>query len=1133
MAFLALPWLTATRRAAVRLVFLVVLLPALHGCRRTAETPTLFEHLAPSATGVTFENRVPADSAANILNFLYYYNGGGVAAGDVDGDGRPDLYFTSNLGSNRLYLNRGGYRFEDVTERAGVSGPSGWKTGVTMADVNGDGRLDIYVSTVSYRGFAGRNALYVNNGDGTFTERARELGIDQEGYGTQAAFFDYDVDGDLDLFVLSFSTHEDQMSGAPRRDVRARRGGGRLYRNDGARFVDVSAAAGIFGGTDGFGLGLVVSDLDLDGCPDVYVANDFQENDFLYRNDCDGTFTESIARATGHTSRFSMGVDAADVNDDGRPDLVVADMLPDDRAILNTSASTEDYALAERRVRAGYHPQFARNTLQLNRGNGRFSEIGLLAGVHATDWSWAPLLADLDDDGHKDLFVTSGIVRRPNDLDYIELVGLPSVQAQLADTTAPANVELLKRMPSVAAPNRAFRNGGALRFTDVTGTWGLDERGFSNGAVYVDLDNRGSLDLVVSRINAPAAIYRNRGRAQTTNGSLTVTLRGDSGNTGGIGAKLFVRTGERLQLLEQSPTRGFQSSVDPRLHVGLGAAAFADSVTVVWPDGRFQTLTNVPANRPITLSQRDAGGRWTPPAAVPPLFRDVSAARGVDLRHVENAFVDFEREPLVPRLLSTEGPALATADVNGDGLDDLFLGGGTRQSGRLLLQQRDGTFTPTDQPAIAADSIAEDVDATFLDANGDGFPDLYVVSGGSQFEIPAAPMRGRLYLNDGRGGFRRDVDAIPALYDNGGCVAAGDFDGDGHVDLFLGSRSVPGRYGVSPKSRLLRNDGRGRFVDVTAGRAPGLSEAGMVTSAAWLDYDRDGRLDLVTVGDWTPVRVFHQEQGRLVERTARAGLEGSEGWWNSVTVADVDGDAQLDLVLGNLGLNTYLAASREAPSRLFVGDFAHAGSSTSILTLRENGRDYPVAGRDELFRAIPSLRGRFPTYASFGASTIEQILPASDLRAARTLVARTSASAIARNDGRGRFVLQPFPVEAQLAPVHAAIAEDFDRDGRIDLLLGGNFHGVPPIQGRYDASYGLVLRGVGGGRFAAMDMGASGVQLTGQVRRLRSLRANGGRLVAVARNDDRLLLLQPATAATRSPTITSAMRPDTSRPTDR
>ena len=1105
-----------------RLAYLMLLALVLHGCRRATEPPALFERLAPSATGVDFQNRLPEDSALNILNFLYYYNGGGVAAGDVNGDGLPDLYFTSNLGSDRLYLNRGGYRFEDVTARAGVAGPSGWKTGVTMADVDGDGRLDIYVSTVSYRGFHGRNALYINNGDGTFTDRAHDVGLDHEGYGTQAAFFDYDGDGDLDLFVLSFSTHDDQMSGAPKRDVRAARGGGRLYRNDGGHFTDVSAAAGIYGGAEGFGLGLVVSDVDLDGCPDVYVANDFQEQDFLYHNNCDGTFTESIARATGHTSRFSMGVDAADVDDDGRPDVAVADMLPDQEAILKSSASTEDYALAEQRVRAGYHPQYARNTLQLNRGDGRFSEIGLLAGIHATDWSWAPLLADLDDDGRKDLFVTSGIYRRPNDLDYIDFVGQPSVQATLSDTITKANLALLQRMPHVAVPNRAFRNAGNLRFTDVTRAWGFDRPGFSNGAVYVDLDNRGSLDLVVSSLDAPAEIYRNGGRSRTGNNSLAVTLRGGGRNTAGIGAKLFVRSGGRTQLVEQSPTRGFQSSVDPRLHVGLGRATATESVTVVWPDRSFQILTNVPANKPLVLSQRDASGRWSPPSPPPPLFRDVTAARGVDLRHVENAFVDFDREPLMPRMLSTEGPALATADVNGDGLDDLFLGGAVRQAGRLLLQQRDGSFRLSDQPSIAADSIAEDVDAVFFDANGDGSPDLYVVSAGNQFQIPAAPMRGRLYLNDGHGRFTRDVEAIPALYDNGGCVAAGDFDGDGHVDLFVGSRSVPGRYGVTPKSHLLRNDGHGRFADVTAERAPALADAGMITSAAWLDYDGDGRLDLIVVGEWTSVRVFHHERGQLVDRTKDVGLEGSEGWWNTVTVADVNGDRRPDLVLGNLGLNSYVTASPEMPARLYVGDFAHDGGSASILTLARPDGDHPVAGRDELTRAIPALRARFPTYASFGASTLDRILPAEDRRAARTLVAHTFASAVALNDGHGRFALQPLPVEAQLAPVDAIVADDFDRDGRIDLLLAGNFFGVPPIQGRYDASYGLLLRGMPNGRFVAMDMPASGVEITGQVRRMRTLRTAGGPLVAVARNDDRMLLLQAVTPSARPRPIASA-----------
>jgi hypothetical protein len=1098
---------------------------ALGACRRAEEPAALFERLAPSVTGVTFQNRLPEDTSFNILNFLYYYNGGGVAAGDVNGDGLADLYFSSNLEKNRLYLNRGGYHFEDVTDRAGVAGPSGWKTGVTMADVNGDGRLDIYVSTVSYRSLQGRNALYINNGDGTFTDRAREYGVDQKGYSTQAAFFDYDGDGDLDLFVLSHSTHMERSNDpSKKRDVRSTVGGGRLYQNDGGHFVDVSASAGIFGGIEGFGLGIVVSDLNMDGCPDIYVANDFQENDFLYLNNCNGTFTESITRATAHTSRFSMGVDAADMNNDGRPDLFVADMLPEREDILKTSASSEGVTLFNQRIRAGYHPQFARNTLQLNRGDGRFSDVGFLAGVQATDWSWAALFADLDNDGRKDLFITSGIYRRPNDLDYIAFVGDPAVQATLSDTITSRNMALIKRMPQVPLPNHVFRNEGRLRFSDVSRAWGLDQPGFSNGAAYVDLNNSGALDLVVNAINAPAAIYRNRAREQSGNASLTVTLRGTGKNTAGIGAKLLVRTGTTTQLLEQSPTRGFQSSVDPRLHVGLGRALTIDSLTVVWPDRTFQVLTRVPANRLLTLSQADARGRYdSPHVSPPPLFRDVTDQLKVSVRHVENSFNDFDREPLMPRSLTTEGPALASADVNGDGLDDLFVGGAMWQAGSLLLQRPDGTFEPSVQPALAADSTAEDVDATFFDADGDGDKDLYVVSGGNAFTIPAAPMRGRLYLNDGHGQFTRAMDALPELYDNGACVAAADFDGDGHIDLFLGSRSVPGSYGVSPKSRLMHNDGRGHFTDVTLDRAPELSEAGMVTSAAWVDYDGDGHLDLVVVGEWMPVRVFHQERGRLVEVTTRVGLGGTEGWWNSVTVADVDGNGRPDLVLGNVGLNSYVTASRAEPARLYVGDFAHSGALLPILASYKHGVSYPVAGRDELLPLIPTLRSRYPSYAAFGASKIDDIFPSADLSKAVKLETHTFSSAVALNDGKGGFTLEPLPVEAQLAPVNAAIAEDFDGDGRVDLLLGGNFYATPPILGRYDASYGLLLHGNGDGRFSAVDMTRSGVEIPGQVRRMRVVRTAEGRVVAVARNDDRVVMLRPAlAAATAKPLATSA-----------
>ena len=1039
------------------------------------------------------------------MNYLYYYNGGGVAAGDVDGDGLVDLYFTSNLGKNRLYRNLGGLRFEDITDRAGVADSLGWKSGVTMADVNGDGHLDIYVSGVNEPGTqtGGRNVLYVNNGDGTFTDRSDAYGLGFAGYGTQAAFFDYDGDGDLDMYLLNSSTLSwVGQSRSTSRSARDAQAGDRLYRNDGSRFIDVSEQAGIYGGVEGFGLGVVISDLNLDGCPDIYIANDFPENDFLYLNTCNGTFRESITETTGHTSRFSMGADAADFNNDGRPDIVVLDMLPDSEPILKTAASAESYALFDAKLEAGYHPQYARNTLQLNRGVAggqlRFSEIGPLAGIAATDWSWAPLFADLDNDGFKDLFVTNGIYRRPNDLDYIASL----------DSGAP----IIAKMPHVPLANYAFRNNGDLTFTNRAADWGLGTRGFSNGAAYADLDNDGALDLVLNDFNAPAAIYRNRARDSAELGAenhyLTVALRGEGANTAGLGAKVMITAGGSRQLVEAMPTRGFQSSVDPRLHFGLGTATQVDSLTVTWPDGRSQRLTNVAADRAITLSQTDASVQPSNrPTVHPPLFSDITGRIGIAYRHRENRFYDFSREPLMSHMLSTEGPALAVADANGDGLEDIYVGGAKWQAGELWLQRRDGTFRRAAQPAFQADSLLEDVDAAFFDADADGDRDLYVVSGGNEF-WEGDPLRDRLYLNDGRGRFHRSKGALPDFFHNGSCVVPGDVDGDGDVDLFVGSRVVSRHYGVIPQSYLLENDGRGNFRDVTAEQAPALGHAGMITGATWLDYDGDGRLDLIVVGEWMPVAVFRQEDGRLVDRTADAGLGSTNGWWNSIEAADLNGDGRMDLVLGNLGLNSVLRASRNEPARLYGGDFFHTGTPAQILTSYRHGVSYPFAGRDELIQAAPALRNRYPTYASFGASRIEDIVPQQELRQARVLEAYTFASAIALNRG-SRFELRALPTEAQFAPIYASLAGDFDADGAIDLVMGGNFYGVTPAEGRYDASYGLLLRGDGRGGFTPVEMDASALVLDGQVRRMAFLKgANGRRLGVVARNNDALHILR-------------------------
>ena len=1076
--------------------------------------------LSPAKTGVAFTNQLPENPDFNIVNYLYYYNGAGVAVGDVNNDGLPDLYFTSNLHQNRLYLNKGNYHFEDVTEAAGVGGVGGWTTGATMADVNGDGYPDIYVSAISFLGMHGHNVLYINNRDGTFSDRTKEYGLDFAGYSTQAAFFDYDGDGDLDMYLLNQSVRTSLSIGrGPFRENRDPKAGDRLYRNDGGHFTDVSAAAGIYGHAEASGLGVVVSDVNSDGCPDIYISNDFQEDDFLYINNCNGTFSERLRQSMGHTSRFSMGVDAADFNNDGRPDLMVVDMLPDREEILKTSANAESFTVYNMKLRAGYHPQFARNTMQLNRGGGKFSEIGYLAGVDATDWSWAPLFADLDNDGRKDLFVTNGIFRRPNDLDYINYLGDAAIQSSLARSITAENLALLRKMPQVPLAKYAFHNNGDLTFTNMAEPWGLAQPGFSNGAAYVDLNNSGALDLVVNNVNAPASIYRNRSRELNEHGYLTVKLAGAGKNTSGIGSKVMIVAGGTHQLLEQSPTRGFQSSVDHRLHFGLGSATRIDTLTVVWPDRRFQQLTNVAPNQLLVLRQESASGRYdykqaaTPPR---PLFDDVTARVAIDYRHRENGFLDYDREPLMTGLLSTEGPALAVADVNGDGLDDMYAGGAKWQPGKLFLQRPDGSFGATSESVFAADSLAEDVDAAFFDANGDGRPDLYVVSAGNEFTGPSEPLRDRLYINDGGGRFHRAIGALPDFFDNGSCVVPGDFDGDGDVDLFVGSRVIAGKYGVAPLSHLLRNDGSGHFTDVTAELAPALGTAGMVTSAAWIDYDHDGHLDLVVTGEWMPVRVFHQENGGFVDRTAESGLAGSEGWWNSITVADLNADGRPDLVLGNLGLNSYIRASAKEPARLYVGDLGNSGALEQILTFYKHGVSYPVAGRDELIQLIPSLRSRYPTYTAFGASRIEDIFPAEALARAAVSVAHNFATSVALNRGDGTFALQALPVEAQFAPVRAVLAHDFDGDGQTDLLLAGNFFGVIPLRGRYDASYGLLLRGSGDGRFTAVDMEQSRLLLEGQVRHLRMLRAaNHDQLIVAARNDTTLQIVRALGGAVR------------------
>ncbi len=1127
----------AQQAAPLRLF--AALLSLLAGCSAASDPAPppaagrLFTLLPSSYTGVRFENRLTDTREMNVFTYRNYYNGGGTAIGDLTGDGLPEIVLTSNLGGTRLYLNEGKFRFRDVTEQAGLHS-KGWTTGVTLADVNGDGRLDIYVCHAGLGdGRLRANELYINQGlnaDGvpTFVEQAAAYGVADSGYSTQAVFFDYDRDGDLDLFVINNSPRP--VASFPlknTRDVRDPLGGAKLYRNDGGHFTDVSAAAGIFGSEIGLGLGVVVSDVNRDGWPDIYVANDFFERDYLYINRGDGTFAERLEQQLPYISLSSMGLDIADVNNDGWLDIYVADMLPDDEQRLKTTASFESWNRLQADVRNGFYYQFTRNMLHLNNGNGTFSDIGQMAGVARTDWSWSVLLADLDLDGYKDIYVTNGLAKDVTSQDYIAFLANRETMVQATSGGRVDFRRLVDAMSSTKLPNYAFHNRGDLTFLNESAAWGLDTLTFSSGAAYGDLDGDGALDLVVNNVNQEAFIYRNNARTLTQNRFLEVRLEGEGKNRFAIGAKVTLWSGGREFYQEEEPTRGFQSSVDYVLTFGVGQRDTLDSVKVEWPgrEGRVSLLTRVATNQRVTMRESDA---VAPPAPSPhpptPLLTDVTEQVALPYVHRENEFVDFDREPLIPKLLSTEGPMMAVADVNGDGLDDLFIGGAKGQAGKLLIQQPDGRFVSTNERLFDADAGSEDIGAVFFDADGDGHPDLYVVSGGSEFSEMAPALQDRLYLNDGRGNFRKAVGSLPEEAVSGSRVVAADYDGDGDIDLFVGGRVVPWHYGADPRSMLLRNDGHGHFTDVTKRLAPELEHVGMVTDAVWRDVDGDGRLDLVVVGEWMPITVFHNAGGGKLVRVKTPGLEHSEGWWNRIVAGDFTGHGRVDFIVGNLGLNTRFQASETEPMTMYVKDFDGSGVSKQILSVYNHGTSYPIALRDGLLSALPFLKPRFPRYADYAGKTVTDIFSPAELAGATLKQAHTFATALARNNGDGSFTLVPLPREAQIAPVYGILASDVDGDGKTDLLLAGNFDGVQPEIGRMSASYGLLLRGEGTGRFTPLGTTLSGFAVPGQARDIQRVRTRRGDLYVVTRNNDRPLAFRSLRA--RTPLAARPLGPD-------
>jgi enediyne biosynthesis protein E4 len=1074
----------------------------------------LFTTLPASFTGVSFTNRLEDTPELNVFTYRNFYNGGGVALGDLNGDGLPEILLTSNLESNRLYLNEGEFRFRDITDAAGLAPRKGfWATGVTMVDINGDGLLDIYICYAgNVAGERRANELYINNGlsaDGIpqFTEMAARYGIADEGYSTHAVFFDYDGDGDLDLYLVNNSFRPVSSFGLRNiRHVRDELGGDKLYRNDGGRFVDVSEEAGIFGSEIGFGLGVAVSDVNRDGWPDIYVSNDFFERDYLYINNRDGTFSEVLDRQMSYLSYFSMGLDIADINNDGWSDIYVTDMLPEDDERLKLTSAFESWDTYRTKVANGYHHQFMRNMLHLNNGNGTFSDIGQLAGVARTDWSWSALLADFDLDGHKDIHVTNGMPRDLTSQDYISFLANDATMASSIREGRVDFLGLVDAMSSTPLPNYAFRNNGDLTFSNESAAWGLNTEGFSNGAAYGDLDGDGALDLVVNNINQPASVYRNNARTLIPgNHYLQVVLEGEGSNRFAIGAKVTLRSGDQLFFQEMMPARGFQSSVDYVLTFGLGRLDRVESLMVEWPDGRVSVQDDVAANQRIIVRQSD-GELDVPaqPVHVAQLFSDVTDDVVFDFAHRENAFVDFDRERLMPKLLSTEGPFMAVADVNGDGLSDMFIGGAKDQPGRLMIQTPDGGFSGSDA-VFRQDSTSEDLGAVFFDATGNGAPDLYVVSGGSEFSDMAPALQDRLYLNDGRGNFRKADGHLPPMNVSGSRVTVLDFDGDGHLDLFVGGRVVPGRYGIDPPSVLLRNDGRGRFTDVTQQVAPELARIDMVTDAVWTDVDGDGRPDLVVVGEWLPITVFRNTDAGRLEPMAVAGLELSHGWWNRIVAGDFTGNGRTDFIIGNLGLNTRLRAAADEPVTMYVKDFGRTGFVQQILTHYTNGDSYPLVLRDDLIKSITFLKTRYLNFADYANQRVTDVFSADVLADAVVKKAHTFATALARNNGDGTFTLVPLPHDAQLAPVYGILAGDFDGDGHQDVLLAGNFDGVKPELGRMSAGYGLLLRGDGNGGFVPVPARDSGFSVPGQARDIQRLRTRSGDLFVVARNNDRPL----------------------------
>ena len=1087
------------------------------GCNALPKKNALFKVVDDKETGLHFTNHLTATASFNLFNYMYFYNGGGAAAADFNNDGKIDLFFTANQGKNKMFLNKGNLQFEDITDKANIPQDSGWSTGVSVVDINNDGLMDIYICRVGQLDGLPKshNLLLIctgidKNGIPSYQEKSEEYGLVFSGFSTQAAFFDYDNDGDLDMYLLNHTIHNNGTFGVREGMLKTYNplSGDRIYRNDGGHFTDVTAATGIHSSVIGYGLGIVVADINMDGYPDIYVGNDFHENDYLYINQRDGTFKDELTSHIMHTSQFSMGVDAADISNDGYPEIISMDMLPSDAYILKRSLGEDENDVFFHKIDFGYNYQYTRNNLQYNRGNGMFSEIGLYSGVAATDWSWAPLWVDFDNDGKKDLFISNGIPKRMNDIDYINFISNGELQQKIrSNAMGDKDMALIDKFPQIKIPNKFFHNAGNMKFDDLGDRVEGDAPTFSNGAVYADFDNDGDIDIVVNNIDEPVLLYQNKSNDDKSKPSVDIKLTGAPSNINAIGAKIILYANGEIRTYEKYATRGFMSAMETPVHIGL-ADTKIDSAFLVWPDNTYQPLDIKPGKNLLGIQYKkglplfDYSTLATFKNAGTRLAADITASVGLNYLHKENSFHEFDREALIPHMLSTEGPALAVGDINKDGREDIYIGSSKWEKGAVFLQQATGKFMRLQVPALDLDSNYENISACFTDVNNDGNTDLVIASGGNEFYGSDPNLLPRVYLNNGNLQFTKLENAFGNLFVNASCVTPYDFNGDGYIDLFVGGRSVPWDYGQLPKSYLLQNDGKGHFTDVTSNYAKALSDIGMVTQALWFDLDKNGYKDLIVCTEWSGITAFLNTKGTFTEKI----ITDKKGWWNFVLPVDINNDGNIDLIAGNLGLNSRLKASDNEPVRLYYNDFDDNGKKEQVLTYYLQGKEIPFANKAELEKQIPVLKKRFLYAEDFAKASLKSLFTEEKLEQSTVFTANYFSNAVLINKGNLTFDLQALPWQAQLSTYRDAVVVNANNDSLPDILLAGNFYENNIEMGRYDADFGTLLVNKGKGAFDVQPL--NGLQVKGQVRHISRINIAGKEAFILARNNDSTMVIK-------------------------